>query len=75
MTSYTLDTHAAVRDLEEAGVERAQAEAIVNTLARADSDLVTKADLRAEIAALERRILIAGVAIASPLFAALRFTG
>ena len=56
-------------------MERAQAEAIVNTLARADSDLVTKADLRAEIAALERRILIAGVAIASLLFAALRFTG
>ena len=33
---YSLDTHAAIRALETAGIERKHAEAIVSTIARAD---------------------------------------
>jgi hypothetical protein len=48
-----IDTLKFVRKLIEAGVERRMAEAIVEGLAEADtSDLVTKADLKAEMADL-----------------------
>ena len=40
-----IDTHAAVRDLEAAGLETPQAEAIVRTFAKADATLATKADI------------------------------
>ena len=72
---YTLDTHAAVRDLTAAGFAPEQAEAIVVTVARPDSGLATKADLQAAIADFERRIILANLAIAGLLFAALRVFG
>ena len=42
---YTLDTHATIRDLEAAGVETRQAEAIVSAISHADEHLATKADI------------------------------
>ena len=68
--AITIDTHAAVQDLEAAGIKPEHAEAIVETVSRAAADLVTKADLKAElhatIASLERRLigyLVAAVVI------------
>ena len=40
-----IDTHAAVRELEAAGLDTAQAEAIVKTIAQADERIATKADI------------------------------
>lgn len=58
--AYTIDTHAAVRDLTAAGFPAQQAEAIVATVSRADdaqrADLATKADLivlKGDLAALK----------------------
>ena len=84
--AYALDTHAAVRDLTAAGFAPEQAEAIVATVTRSDSELATKADLavvktdlEASIAALEVRLVKWGIgiglAIAGLLFAALRLFG
>ena len=50
--AITIDTHAAVRDLEAAGADPKLAEAIVATISRSDADLATNADL----AALEGRL-------------------
>ena len=45
MTTYTLDTHATIKQLEDAGMESRQAEAIVAAISRSDADLATKQDL------------------------------
>ena len=45
--AITIDTHAAVRDLEAAGADPKLAEAIVATISRSDADLATKAGLAA----------------------------
>ena len=42
---YLLDTHATIRDLEAAGFESKQAEAIVSAIGRADEQVATKADV------------------------------
>ena len=59
--NVTLDTHAAIKRLTATGINAEQAEAIVETVSRADTDLVTKADLKAElhatIASFERRLI------------------
>lgn len=49
-----LNTHAAIRDLEAAGVDSKLAEAIVATIGRSDPGPVTHADL----AALEGRLTV-----------------
>ena len=46
MAAYPLDTAAVVRDLENAGIEHRQAEAIVTAIVRAQDGLATKADVR-----------------------------
>ena len=75
--AVTIDTYAAVRELEAAGIEPAHAEAIVRTVSRADADLVTKADLRAElhatIASLERRLIGYLVATVVIVLAAIKY--
>ena len=58
--TITIDTHAAIQELEAAGAGPKLAEAIVKTVSRADTDLVTKADLRADLATLEGRLTAAG---------------
>ena len=62
----TLNTHAAIKQLTAAGITTSHAEAIVETVSQADDQLVTKADLHAALASLERRLigcLIAAVLI------------
>ena len=67
MTAATFDTLSAARDLEAAGIERRQAEAIAGTVRQATAAdreaLATKADLaelradmQADMAALETRL-------------------
>ena len=62
MSAVAFDTLTAARDLEAAGIERRQAEAIAGTVRTAAADreaLATKADLaelRADLAELETRL-------------------
>ena len=45
MTTYTLDTHATIKQLESAGMDTRQAEAVVAAISRSDAELATKQDL------------------------------
>lgn len=75
--TITIDTHAAIQELEAAGIKPEHAEAIVKTVSRTDSDLVTKADLKAElhaaIASLERRLIGYQVAAVLIVLAAIKY--
>ena len=53
MTTYTLDTHATIRELQNAGMDSRQAEVVVAAISRSDAELATKADLKAEIAGVK----------------------
>ena len=53
MATYTIDTHATVRELEDAGMDSRQAEVVVAAISRSDAELATKSDLKAEIAGLK----------------------
>ena len=61
-----LDTHAAVKRLQVAGMDERQAEAIVDTIHATISDplqarldtFITKADLRSELTTFKRRFTI-----------------
>ena len=66
MSTTAFDTHAAVRALEAAGMESAQAEAVTATIGSAmgSADTVTRADLDAALAALEVRLVKWAVGIA-----------
>lgn len=79
MTTYTIDTAAAIKRMAEAGLPREQAEAIVETFAESNDALVTKADLQAAVDSLEARltvrIITAQVATATLLFVLLKFFG
>ena len=56
MATYTLDTHATIKHLENAGMDSRQAEAIVEAISRSDAELATKSDLKAEIAELKAEV-------------------
>ena len=59
MTAAAFDTLRAARDLEAAGFERRQAEAIATTIDHSDEHTATKADIKAleaGIKALEARV-------------------
>ncbi len=60
MTTAVFDTLNAARQLEDAGIETRQAEAIVSTMAKAfDDSVATKADLaalKADIAAVKAEL-------------------
>ena len=84
LATHTLGTHATIRELEDAGMDSRQPEAVVAAISRSDAELATKADLKAEIANLKsevfRALWIQGaglvgiqLAIAGLLFAAIRF--
>ena len=45
MTTYTLDTHATIKQLENAGMDTRQAEVVVAAISRADAELATRQDL------------------------------
>ena len=78
MGTSTFDTLDAMRRLEQAGMERAQAEATVETIRDAQSELATKADLsdlRSELAAVESRLLVAVAELRADLYRALWIQG
>lgn len=52
----TIDTLAAVQDLEKAGIKPEHAQAIIRTVSRADAHLATKADLKAGLATLRSEL-------------------
>lgn len=59
MTIPVFDTHKAVKSLAAAGFNDSQAEAVVETFGNAIGDaLVTRADLKAELAGLEHRMTV-----------------
>ena len=71
MSTSTFDTLEAMRRLENAGMERAQAEASVETIREAQSELATKADL----SALEHRLRTALAELRADLYRALWIQG
>ena len=75
MSTSTFDTLDAMRRLEQAGMDRAQAEATVETMREAQSELATKADLRTDLAALESRLLLALAELRTDLYRALWIQG
>ena len=56
MATYTIDTHATIRELENAGMDSRQAEVVVAAIGRSDAELPTKSDLKAEITAVRSAI-------------------
>ena len=56
MTTYTLDTHATIREFQEAGMDSRQAEVVVAAISRSDAQLATKADLKAEITTVKSEL-------------------
>ena len=42
MTTYTLDTHATIQELQEAGMDSRQAEVVVAAISRSDAQLANK---------------------------------
>ena len=74
MTAGTFDTLTAAHDLEAAGFERRQAEAIAKAINHGDERAATKADLEAAIAGLRadlyRALWMQGAAIAALILAA-----
>lgn len=84
--AHPSDPRAAVRRFEAAGVASPAAEAIAAAIVSSRSDPVTKADpqaapavaradLRADLAGVERRPILIGVATAGLPFLALRLSG
>ncbi len=76
MTTYTIDTLEAVRELKQAGFEPGQAEAVTKLIAHQGESLATKADLwamgkslRHEMASMRRML---GIQAAVTLAVALR---
>lgn len=62
--STTFDTYAAVKNLERAGFQEAQAEAVVRTVGEAiDDQVATKADLMALRAEVQADLFKAALAI------------
>ena len=67
-----MDTLSVSKNLQEAGIDTAHAEAIAMAIESAQSDLVTKDHLRAELAALFVKLLLAGIGIAGVHLAVLK---
>ena len=57
MNGTAFDTLGAARELEAAGIERRQAEAIAGAIRNGEGDLVTKDHLDARLAELEARLV------------------
>ena len=57
MNGTTFDTLSAARELEAAGIERRQAEAIAGAIHNGQGDLVTKDHLDAKLAEFEARLI------------------
>ena len=75
MSTSTFDTLDAMRRLEQADMERAQAEATVETIRDAQSELATKADLQSGLTTLEHRLRTALAELRADLCRALWIQG
>ena len=82
MPPVSFDTLATVRELQAAGFEAQQAEALVNAMSQERNDYVTTDKLDASVSRLEaaiasavNKMLLSQIAIAGALFAALRLFG
>ena len=75
MSTSTFDTVDAMRRPEQTGMERAQAEATVETIREAQSELATKADLQSGLTALEHRLCTAMSELRADLCRALWIQG
>ena len=75
MSTSTFDTLDAMRRLEQAGMERAKAEATVETIREAQAELATRADLRSDLAALEYSLRSALSDLRADLYRALWIQG
>ena len=78
MSANTFDTSSAMQRLEEAGMERAQAKAAVDTIREAQGGLATKSDLvlvRSDLAVLESRLRSALAEQRADLYRALWIQG
>ena len=75
MSTSTVDTLDAMRRLEQAGMERAQAEATVETIRDAQAELATKADLQSGLTTLEHRLRTALAELRADLYRALWIQG
>ena len=64
MATYTIDTHATIRELEDAGMDSRQAEVVVAAISRSDAELATRADLAAVKAELKQDLAAVQVALA-----------
>ena len=75
----TFDTLAIARELQEAGFEAQQAEALVNAMSQERKDYVTteklEDKLEAALASVVNKIILSQIAVAGALFAALRLFG
>ncbi len=56
LATHTLGTHATIRELEDAGMDSRQPEAVVASISRSDAELAAKADLKAGIIDLKAEI-------------------
>ena len=56
LATHTLGTHATIRELEDAGMDSRQPEAVIAAISRSDAELATKADLKAGITNLKAEI-------------------
>ena len=71
--AQTFDTLAATKRMAGTGMAREQAEAVAETVADAQRDLVTKVDLEAANYKLEARLTWRLVGIAAVIVAAVKF--
>ena len=75
MSTSAFDALDAMRRLEQAGMERAQAEATVETIRDAQSELATKADLQSGLTTLEHRLRTVLAELRADLYRALWIQG
>ena len=73
--AISIDTAQAAADLECAGFDRAQATAIVKTVADSSHDIVTEAPLDKAVSDLKVWTITTQLVVSGFLFALLRFTG
>ena len=71
--AQTFDTLDAARKMEAAGMDTRQAEAVATAIRAGQGELVSKVDLEATVAQLERRLMLYGLALAGALFAAIKY--
>ncbi len=75
MTTYTIDTAAAIKKLIGSGMPEQQAEAVVQTFAESQDEVATKGDIESLKNHLLFRIVLAQIAGAGLVFALIKFFG